>query len=114
MAGPVVLSRTVPTTRSIVSAAWAGQSPCRPRCRRRRARRDGGRAGSHGGQAEGATGEPRRPGRRYGEPVTILRAVLGLVCAAAAAGLGALILGEYEFTGSLPYVAGPLFGLVDR
>src|SRR5690606_16174786 len=26
MAGPVVLSRTVPTTRSIVSAAWAGQS----------------------------------------------------------------------------------------
>ena len=26
--------------------------------------------------------------------------------------LGALILGEYEFTGTLPYVAGPLFGLV--
>lgn len=31
---------------------------------------------------------------------------------AAAAALGALILGEYEFTGSLPWVAGPLFGLV--
>lgn len=26
--------------------------------------------------------------------------------------LGALILGEYEFTGSLPFIAGPLFGLV--
>lgn len=25
--------------------------------------------------------------------------------------MGALILGEYEFTGSLPFVAGPLFGL---
>lgn len=41
-----------------------------------------------------------------------LRAALGLVCAAAAAGLGALILGEYEFSGSLPFVAGPLFGFV--
>ena len=45
-------------------------------------------------------------------PVRVLRAVLGLVCGAVAAALGALILGEYEFTGSLPYVAGPLFGLV--
>jgi hypothetical protein len=44
--------------------------------------------------------------------VVVLRAVLGLVCGAAAAALGALILGEYEFTGSLPFVAGPLFGLV--
>ena len=26
--------------------------------------------------------------------------------------MGALILGEYEFTGTLPYIAGPLFGLV--
>ena len=40
------------------------------------------------------------------------RPILGLVLAAAAAALGALILGEYEFTGSLPWVAGPLFGLV--
>jgi len=40
------------------------------------------------------------------------RALLGLLCAAAAAALGALILGEYEFSGSLPYLAGPLFGLV--
>lgn len=38
--------------------------------------------------------------------------VLGLACAAFTAVLGALILGEYEFTGTLPYVAGPLFGLV--
>jgi hypothetical protein len=41
-----------------------------------------------------------------------LRAVLGMTCGAGAAALGALILGEYEFTGSLPFVAGPLFGLV--
>lgn len=41
-----------------------------------------------------------------------LRAVLGVLCAAAAAALGALILGEYEFTGPLPFIAGPLFGLV--
>ena len=40
------------------------------------------------------------------------RPIFGLLCAAAAAALGALMLGEYEFTGSLPYVAGPLFGLV--
>lgn len=42
----------------------------------------------------------------------VLRALLGLLCGAATAALGALILGEYEFTGTLPYVAGPLFGLV--
>lgn len=40
------------------------------------------------------------------------RPPLGLICAAAVSTLGALILGEYEFTGSLPFVAGPLFGLV--
>ena len=44
--------------------------------------------------------------------VTVLRAAFGVVCAAAVAALGALILGEYEFTGSLPFIAGPLFGLV--
>jgi hypothetical protein len=44
--------------------------------------------------------------------VVALRAGLGVVCGAAAAALGALILGEYEFTGNLPFVAGPLFGLV--
>jgi hypothetical protein len=40
------------------------------------------------------------------------RAVVGLLLAAVAAALGALILGEYEFVGTLPWVAGPLFGLV--
>jgi hypothetical protein len=40
------------------------------------------------------------------------RALLGVVLGAAVAALGAGILGEYEFTGSLPYIAGPLFGLV--
>jgi hypothetical protein len=44
--------------------------------------------------------------------VTVLRAGFSMVCAIAAAALGALILGEYEFTGSLPFIAGPLFGLV--
>lgn len=37
--------------------------------------------------------------------------MVGVLCAAAVAALGALILGEYEFTGSLPFVAGPLLGL---
>lgn len=40
-----------------------------------------------------------------------LRAVLGVLCGAATGALGALILGEYEFTGSLPFAAGPLLGL---
>jgi hypothetical protein len=40
------------------------------------------------------------------------RAISGLVLAAAAAALGAQILGEYEFDGGLPWIAGPLFGLV--
>ena len=44
--------------------------------------------------------------------MTTLRAGIGIVCGVAAAALGALILGEYEFSGTLPFVAGPLFGLV--
>ena len=40
------------------------------------------------------------------------RVLLALVLGAAVAALGALILGEYEFTGALPWVAGPLFGLL--
>jgi hypothetical protein len=44
--------------------------------------------------------------------VVTVRAALGVLCGAGAAALGALILGEYEFTGTLPFVAGPLFGLV--
>lgn len=42
----------------------------------------------------------------------LIRATLGLALAAAAAVLGAFILGEYEFQGWLPAVAGVLFGLV--
>ncbi len=41
----------------------------------------------------------------------MVRTIGGLVCGALVAALGALILGEYEFTGTLPYIAGPLFGL---
>jgi hypothetical protein len=41
----------------------------------------------------------------------VARTVLGVLCGAVVAAFGALILGEYEFSGSLPYVAGPLFGL---
>jgi len=44
--------------------------------------------------------------------VELVRAVVGVVCGAVVAALGALILGEYEFTGALPSVAGVLFGLV--
>jgi hypothetical protein len=40
------------------------------------------------------------------------RALFGLVLGAVVAALGALILGEYEFTGTLPWIAGVLFGLV--
>lgn len=40
------------------------------------------------------------------------RTLLGLLCGALVAALGALILGEYPFTGSLPWIAGPMFGLV--
>jgi hypothetical protein len=37
--------------------------------------------------------------------------VLGILCGVVVAVLGALILGEYEFTGTLPFIAGLLFGL---
>lgn len=37
--------------------------------------------------------------------------MLGVVCGGLVAAFGAVVLGEYEFTGLLPYVAGPLFGL---
>lgn len=40
------------------------------------------------------------------------RAVLALAVAAAVCVLGALILGEYQFTGSTPYVTGLLLGLI--
>lgn len=41
-----------------------------------------------------------------------MRPALALLAGAAVASLGALILGEYEFKGTTPYVAGLLFGLV--
>ena len=41
-----------------------------------------------------------------------LRVAISLVIASLLAALGALVLGEYEFTGALPFVAGPLFGLL--
>lgn len=40
------------------------------------------------------------------------RTLFALLLAAACAALGAFILGEYEFEGSLPFVAGLLFGLL--
>jgi hypothetical protein len=40
------------------------------------------------------------------------RAIGALVLAALACVLGGLMLGEYQFDGALPYVAGALFGLV--
>jgi len=44
-------------------------------------------------------------------PVVLWRPILGVLCGVLVAVLGALILGEYEFTGSLPFFAGLLFGL---
>jgi len=41
-----------------------------------------------------------------------VRSVLALLAAAATASLGALVLGEYDFTGWMPVVAGLLFGIV--
>ena len=41
-----------------------------------------------------------------------MRRPVSLLAGAAVSALGALILGEYEFTGWFPYVAGVLFGLV--
>jgi ABC-type Mn2+/Zn2+ transport system permease subunit len=38
--------------------------------------------------------------------------VVGVVLGAALAALGALLLGEYPFTGVMPYVSGVLFALV--
>jgi hypothetical protein len=40
-----------------------------------------------------------------------IRAALALLLAAGVSSLGALMLGEYEFTGTLPFLVGPLFGL---
>src|SRR5687767_3656416 len=77
--GTVVLSRTVPTTRSTVSAACTVQS-----C----------------------------SGMRAHYPRSSMRPALAVVAGAAVAAFGALILGEYEFRGTMPYVAGVLFGLV--
>ena len=42
---------------------------------------------------------------------TTRREVLALLVGAFAAGVGALIVGEYEFAGLIPFVAGALFGL---
>ena len=39
-----------------------------------------------------------------------LRPAVGLVVAAAAGALGALLLGEYDFSGWLPWFAGPVMG----
>jgi hypothetical protein len=41
-----------------------------------------------------------------------IRPILGIAAAAVACALGALILGEYEFSGATPIGAGVLFGLV--
>jgi hypothetical protein len=41
-----------------------------------------------------------------------VRRLFSLTAGAAVAALGAAVLGEYEFAGILPFVAGPLFGLV--
>jgi hypothetical protein len=47
-----------------------------------------------------------------GSPLLTPRAVAALVVSLGACAIGALILGEYEFSGAMPYAAGVLFGLV--
>lgn len=47
-----------------------------------------------------------------GFPLLTPRAALGLALAAMACALGALILGEYQFSGITPYFGAALFGLV--
>jgi len=39
-----------------------------------------------------------------------LRVPFAVLAGAAVAALGAIVLGEYEFTGFMPWAAGPLFG----
>ena len=46
------------------------------------------------------------------DPVVLLTYGVSLLLAAVVATVGALVLGEYEFTGAMPFVAGPLFGFV--
>jgi hypothetical protein len=45
-------------------------------------------------------------------PHWALRLVLAVLAAAAVAALGGVLLGEYPFTGVMPYVSGVLFALV--
>lgn len=61
-----------------------------------------------------ATDPPPRSGVDWGglPSPELLRAGIALVLGALAATLGAFMLGEYQFNGSMPYVAGALFGLV--
>src|SRR5207237_3831698 len=45
-------------------------------------------------------------------PLVTPRAAVALVLGAFASAIGGLILGEYDFSGAMPYAAGLLFGLV--
>jgi hypothetical protein len=50
------------------------------------------------------------PERPPGGPAGV-RLALAALAGAAVAAIGGLILGEYEFVGFMPFIAGPLFGL---
>src|SRR5689334_11627675 len=92
MAGPVVLSRTVPTARSIASAAAAGQSEDSPPLEPS-ARGPGVVPSAIAAHTRGRA--PARPLVPY-TVRRVTRTLLGLLCGAAVAAVGALILGEYE------------------
>lgn len=52
------------------------------------------------------------PGKPDTSPRPRYRIALAIVTVTAVGALGALVLGEYEFQGVMPYAAGALFGLV--
>lgn len=58
--------------------------------------------------------EPPRPGVEWGglPSPELLRAGVALLLGALASVLGAFMLGEYQFDGTMPFVAGALWGLV--
>lgn len=116
--GTVVFARTVPTTDSIRSATLSVQSELVASGTGRARSEEGGRIGGDPVGSGGAASNmgillPGLSGNDsaiwYGRPldkVTAVRTVLAMVIGAVLAALAAVILGEYNFSGAVPWVAG--------